>query len=786
MSRPFSALARVGLVSAVCSLVACTASSTSDQARPTTSAPGRVGDGPWTRSDSETFGEGQAAADLSSALGPGEGTPGWLIAGTTSDPDGLHRAMLWRSANALEWTPVELPGGSQSSAFGLGRLPGGRVVVVGRVREGLRSRAAVWLVDGDAVTPVAGGDAFAGDGDGNVAMYSVAAGPVGLVAIGVHEEEGQDQEAAAWSSPDGSTWERVADADAFAADGEASVSEVTATPEGIVAVGSVQRGSDTDGAAWFSVDGRTWAPALGPDFGGPGAQGLNDVVSTPTDLVAVGSRFDGRFQVPTMWRSPDGRSWSPGAGDFELVDLGSDTYGTVVSEVVATTAGLVATGGGPIANRVWSSADGDHWSDVALPPNARDASGFNLGILAAGGDDVLAASSASGIPAVLLLQDGGWKEVTAKPSGFPAPSTFTCCVRLAAAGKRVVAGVHVFQPTTALGGERNDVRVFTSDDGVGWKRAEDRPFVHAALGDVARGPDGGLIAVGGRPFEAAFVDDRPLKFLTWSSNDGSEWIRGEMPPDANPPYSSRTLNSVAVRNDRTVVVGDAFNETDVDGVIFVKDAGGDFRRAVAAPGLAGPEDTQLLTVCGGPSGFVTAGLVEKGGKTDAAVWFSPDGDTWERADGAGITAGGDKVVAGCVATGSGFVMAGNKMKGQAADAAVWRSADGRSWTSVESPVFTGDDSQYIQSLVADGDWMVAVGGDSRTGPSEGAIWTTSDGGSRWQRLTLGPEFRGHNSQSISEVVIAGGRIVVGGSVDDRVVVWSRPWPLDAATKRAKP
>lgn len=761
----------------VVTLADCTGPGARKTARPTltTSTTAVPGAGNWTLSTTAILRMGEASGSLSAVLGPEEGAPGWVLAGTTEEADGGYQATVWRSADGRAWEPTMLQGTGLTRAFDLIRLPGGAMVVVGAEYEGASSRAAVWIVDDGAQTRVDGNKVFAGDD--SVAMYDVVAGPAGLVATGVRSKRGWGARPAVWRSQDGTAWERTA-ADDLAPDGHPSLSSSVATASGVVLVGSIRRGAEIDAMAWFSPDGTAWETAPGPDFGGEGAQELNDVVATGTGLLAVGSRYDGQRAVPATWRSPDGRSWVPGSGDFELRDLGTDTFGTAVHEVVTTATGLMATGGGPVAERVWTSPDGERWSDLALPAEVESARGFNLELLASGAGDVVAASTAGGIPALFLLHDGAWSQVTAAPSGLPAPGASVCCVELAALGDTLVASVGTFRSTPAVGGERHDVQVFTSGDGgTSWAPGDNRPLSHVVLAGMVARPGGGVVAVGGRPYEPAYAEDGPVEFRAWTSGDGHTWTSEKLPPDTNDPYSTRFLSDVAARDNRVVAVGWSYGD-DTDGVIFVKDGGAPIRAATATPGLGGPGNVMPRTACAGPSGFVAAGSVDVGPETDAAVWFSPDGDTWRSVPEPVFSGAGYQAIASCAAVGTGFVAVGYALAGDAADAAVWRSADGLSWSRLVVASLGGDDSQYIDVLWTDGEHLLAAGGDSRNGRNEVALWSSDDGGAGWVRLALGPEFRGKASQSVSGIAVGKGRIVLAGVVDNQVAIWSRPWPLN--------
>lgn len=743
-----------------------------------TAAPLKTLDG-WARSTSGALNKGEPAATLSAVLPP-EGDDGWVVAGTAFDDGGIARATVWRSKDALTWkaTSVGVP---HTEGYGATRRVDGAVVVVGRAVEGDTSRAASWVEDGARFASSGGGDALGG-GD-QVAMLQVAARPDGMVAVGGRSQEGKDDSVAVWRSATGESWERLVDAEAvFAAAGLPVVERLAAVPTGVVALGGVRKGDDVDAAAWFSADGTTWQAAGGaPDFAGPGVQSIKDVVAVDGGLLAVGSANDGRRHVAAAWRSPDGRAWAKGDATFEQLGEASDTFGTEVTTVRSTPAALVATGGGAAAHRLWASVGGGTWQEIQLPGIVGGADSFNMDLLATDGADVLIASTVDGVPRVLLLRDGKYTEVTATAKGFPAPRPNPCCVELAAAGSRVAATADVSRASRALGTERNDVNVFTSTDGLAWVAAKGGPFSRAVVYDMGVDPTGRLAAIGGLlPSRAS---GGRHAFVTYVSDEGA-WRQDEvvsLPGDAENEGGTRFSTGMVTRDDRMVVGGTGFvgsgGEGNADGAIFVKDGGGPLRAVADVPGLTGPGDEFVDAACAGPAGFVVAGAVRAGADRDAAAWFSPDGDQWKQVAAPAFAGPGDQAIEDCVATATGFVAAGASSTGDLADAAIWTSPDGLTWARVESPVLGGDDAQFMSGLAAAGPEVVAVGADGRSGEYAAALWHSGDGGATWDRVELGKPFAAERFSVANAIVVAGDRVVMGGLVDDRVAIWAGPWPL---------
>ena len=159
-----------------------------------------------------------------------------------------------------------------------------------------------------------------------------------------------------WATADGLAWTKVSDIDALKAAGTDRPELMAAAPNGrggAVVVGSVQT-PDGGGrtAAWWTVDGKTWASAT---VEGPAGR-MYSVVGRPDGLVAVGITYSGVDAVAAAWRSTDGgSSWTsvplPGGGkEARDVTVWGDRF--------------AAIGRSSDANQLhlWVSSDGATWS----------------------------------------------------------------------------------------------------------------------------------------------------------------------------------------------------------------------------------------------------------------------------------------------------------------------------------------------------------------------------------------------------------------------------------------
>lgn len=211
----------------------------------------------------------------------------------------------------------------------------------------------MWLsTDGTSWTRVASA-ALGGPGDQQITGVSTF-GP-GLVAVGLHRLHGQ-QNGRVWLSDDGASW-RVIDDPALHGVDDTIIWKVANTPVGLIAVGVTGGPDETDAAVWMSEDGISWVMIDDPHLGGPGDQGVNDIV-VAGDLIVIGGS-DG--DTNAVWTSRDGRAWSPPVG---LPNTGrpSSIHGLATLGDAVIAVGQDGTDGG-----VWTSSDGVTWVAVDGP-----------------------------------------------------------------------------------------------------------------------------------------------------------------------------------------------------------------------------------------------------------------------------------------------------------------------------------------------------------------------------------------------------------------------------------
>jgi hypothetical protein len=324
------------------------------------------------------FGTIDAGSDVRLVIGAG---PGLIAVGSSSSS-----AAVWSSVDGATWSRVldvddgagagddrwmsaVVVGGPGQVDVGGERSTGGHPSGV-PLDDDRDDDAAVWTsVDGSVWTRVPHDEEVFG----LARMWTVVAGGPGLVAFGddlQQEVVGRGNAVGVWVSRDGLSWSRVlVDEAGFAG---ATVESVVAGGPGLVAVGHTGTDGDYveglpddnwDAAVWVSPDGMSWSrvPHDEAVFGGDGPVAIYDVTVGGPGLVAVGGGHRGAI----VWTSEDGFAWVRVPHD-ESIFQGVLTQPFITSPMVSVAAGeqgLLAVGEG--ADSIWTSNDGVTWTRIA-------------------------------------------------------------------------------------------------------------------------------------------------------------------------------------------------------------------------------------------------------------------------------------------------------------------------------------------------------------------------------------------------------------------------------------
>jgi hypothetical protein len=263
--------------------------------------------------------------------------------------------VTWTSTDRQDWALREISPG-QPETFVLSIAAGGdRWVAVGR-RGG---DAAAWSSpDGDTWQPASpAGDGFREPPE--TRMTTVVTAPTGFLAGGWAGLITQPGRARFWTSANGIAWTRLADDPAF---DDGRVVSIAAGPGGYVAVGTTGAvGRATGSAVWRSADGARWERVAGGSALAAGA--MTSVTAGGPGYVAVGASLDATRAL--VWLSPDGTTWSLAPDQESLTYHG---LRIALADVVAGADGtLVAVGHFLFGQQygqgaTWTSPDGRTWT----------------------------------------------------------------------------------------------------------------------------------------------------------------------------------------------------------------------------------------------------------------------------------------------------------------------------------------------------------------------------------------------------------------------------------------
>jgi hypothetical protein len=179
-----------------------------------------------------------------------------------------------------------------------------------------------------------------------------------------------------WTSPDGTTWTRVADVAMYK---NATIQNIAVGAHGLVAAGDT---GWTQPAVWTSINGQVWQ-----------RQKLNSTVFANahfSDVRAMASGYvlagatGGKAPVCCIAPGPSGSAagwWSPDGQNWTKATVGrTGGGGTMLGTIHVGADGMVAVGeagAGATASAAWKSSDGRTWQSIAVasfavPPATSD------------------------------------------------------------------------------------------------------------------------------------------------------------------------------------------------------------------------------------------------------------------------------------------------------------------------------------------------------------------------------------------------------------------------------
>ena len=286
----------------------------------------------------------------------------FFVVGALRDKAGGTRPAAWMSRDGATWSPMTFTPktfyGKQHIMYAVG-CANGRLAALGAKIGGAHSnpRTSSWQQSPDGVLRevTAPFELFGGPQALNVSRLT--AGPSGFLISG-----NRMSGAAAWVSPDGTTFAIVERARQLASDqvGETYAFDAAALPPGWIMVGGIigKGRIDRDPMGWRSPDGRAWTRLQAT-----GATEDYDELQRVTVLDGVPMAVGLRGATFGAWRL-DGDTWRP-AGTFGTVPPGA---GTSVRSLVVSNGRLLAVTATSQGYAGWVSADrGGTWRQVSLP-----------------------------------------------------------------------------------------------------------------------------------------------------------------------------------------------------------------------------------------------------------------------------------------------------------------------------------------------------------------------------------------------------------------------------------
>jgi hypothetical protein len=243
---------------------------------------------------------------------------------------------------------------------------------------------------------------------------------------------------------------------------------------------------------------------------------------------------------------------------------------------------------------------------------------------------------------------------------------------------------------------------------------------------TGHGPKFGPLAASQRPDQAPEQGTAPQSSLTISMYPGQQQ-RGVF----------QTVNRIVASGNTIVAMGSQTSDGVVRQQFFTSANGGATWRLApvkAEDGGQPPLGYPAARIAGGPAGWLGVG--------PQAIWTSPNGLSWTLAATHGITPmlPGDAMWV-LNSTSVGFVAAGAAADGNhATQAVIWTSRDGVTWQRKTAAQLglagPGEAVQSISYITARGPDTVISGQVTNHSTSYAGVWLSTDGGDTWTRVTV--------------------------------------------------
>ena len=302
-----------------------------------------------------------------------------------------YSSRIWVSVDGRAWTAATVPNPDGSYLYSVAAGPSG-LVAVGS--QGIVGTPAVPLVlvsaDGLTWTRVDPPEFAAGS-----SIHQVVGGSM-YVAVGSRPGTDGEPHSTIWTSVNGTDWTEV-----YRSTTEGTIGELIPNGTGWMAVGSEYRPT-TDPSrsyvpypvAWTSDDGASWIQRNLPDLTGAVGGEAMATLRTPAGLLAIGyaeyhlSTAEYEILGFAGWRSADGVTWQPATvtDDFhENIGGGLLLYQSP-DRIFGLGSPCLCGSGGP--GRWWTTDDGLNWVEHAeQPPVLHAVIPYGSGLLGVGIED---------------------------------------------------------------------------------------------------------------------------------------------------------------------------------------------------------------------------------------------------------------------------------------------------------------------------------------------------------------------------------------------------------------
>ncbi|HEY2442122.1 MAG TPA: hypothetical protein VGI31_03220 [Streptosporangiaceae bacterium] len=535
------------------------------------------------------------------------------------------------------------------------------------------------------------------------------------------------------------------------------------------------------GATWTSRDGKTWLLAAGTGIGP--LQAGDRVVAlarTGSGFIAAGENVPRTgSSSPVIWTSPNGLSWqrlaggslslaAPGGHVLRLTALAAHLSNVIIQGVIAT-----APHGrgknrvpGRLTEGVWQSSNqGASWAPASIP-------------VGTGADPAIDGVAATG-SGFVVIRPGGSKNTGPDAVAYASTdgTSWSRAGTITAAKKdnlRVTAVSGSDQGAVVSALTSNGTKVaYLSSDGSSWQSV-------ASLGGAGQTLAGLTVTTGGTVVAAGASLSGPegqQPYLVTAGAAGTQasvvsfaGIKGATGP-------ALAVNGIAAAGRQQVAVGSA---NGFPAAWSSARAGHWSRASSAALGRSGL--SALTDVIHGPAGWLAVGGVIAAAPAHPIVVTSPDGTSWQAADGQSAFGGPGISVYQAAAGRAGYVVVGTQVTpahtvrqttfvhrhkkvtshffAARTVAAAWWSTGLASWSragDAGAGDLDGPGVRQMFGVTAGGGGFVGVGTEN----DAPAVWTSPDG-KQWQLTGLRAP-NGASSAVLTRVAAIGNAIVATGT-----------------------